>query len=341
MVLCLAPTALRAQISLSPGITISFASAAEGKRVLTNRDSFVERMSPFDRAARLKTDAQVSERKFLGFVGENVLEWNDGEKQTISSAFQGIQQPLNALALPFPKEMWIIKTTGMEEGKAPYTRANAIVLPQAELKSSPARLQKVVCHELFHILSRANSGLRERLYATIGFAKCEELEFPPQITSRKITNPDAPKNDHCIRVKVGSKEQWAVPILFSSVEKYPVDRGGEFFDYLQFQLLLVERPNEGTKVKPMLDGAEPMLVDIQHVSGFFEQVGKNTNYIIHPEEILADNFAALVLGERNLPSPEVVDKIHTILKDARTSGPSGGANPSQALPSQINPIRAK
>ncbi|MBL9166206.1 MAG: hypothetical protein JNN07_00525 [Verrucomicrobiales bacterium] len=329
VVLWLAPTALRAQISLGQGVTISFASAAEGKRVLTNRDSFIERMSPFDRAARLKTNAPVSERKFLEFVGQNVLEWSNEEKQTIRSAFQGIQQPMDALALPFPQEMLLIKTTGMEEGQAPYTRANAIVLPQAELKSSPARLQKVICHELFHIMSRANSGLRERLYAAVGFAKCNELEFPSQIASRKITNPDAPKNDHCIRVRVDGKEQWAVPVLFSSVENYPVDRGGEFFDYLQFQLLVVERPAEGPKVKPMLDGAKPLLVDIQHVSGFFEQVGRNTKYIIHPEEILADNFAALVLGERHLPSPEVLERIHVILKDKRAAGPSSPTNPSR------------
>jgi hypothetical protein len=71
----------------------------------------------------------------------------------------------------------------------------------------------------------------------------------------------------------------------------------------------------------MVDGPKPMLVDIQQVSGFFEQVGKNTEYIIHPEEILADNFASLVLGQRNLPSPEVMEMIQAILKDRETAEP--------------------
>lgn len=317
--LLLAPMTLMAQVTLRESVTISFASVAEGTRTLTARDDFVERMSPFDRAARMKTDKEVSESQFLEFVGKNVLEWNDEEKQMINLALQGIQIKLEAMALPFPEKMLIIKTTGMEEGGAAYTRANAIVLPQDFLKAPVARIQQTISHELFHIMSRANPGLRERFYDAIGFAKCAEVEFPSEMKLRKITNPDAPKNDHCIRVMVTGKERWAIPILFASAEKYSVERGGEFFNYLQFQLLLVERLNDGHKVAPMFDGPKPMLVDIQQVSGFFEQVGKNTGYIIHPEEILADNFASLVQGQRTLPSPDVVEKIQAILKDRKTT----------------------
>ncbi|MBF0199603.1 MAG: hypothetical protein HQL32_17940 [Planctomycetes bacterium] len=318
-VMLLHPTALLAQMTLGEGITIFFASVAEGKRILTSRDDFVERMSPFDRAARLKTDKDVSERKYLDFVGQNVLEWNESEKHKVSSAYQGIQKTLEAMALPFPEKVLVIKTTGKEEGGAAYTRTNAIILTPANLNKPPAVIQKTFCYELFHIMSRANPDLREQLYAAIGFAKCNEVIFPPELNSRKITNPDAPRNDHCIRLKVMGEEQWAIPILFSSSEKYDMDRGGEFFNYLQFQLLLVDRPNNGPTVKPMFEGGKAKLVGIQQVSGFYEQVGKNTGYIIHPEEILADNFALLVLGQRNLPSPKVIKKIQAILKDRETT----------------------
>ena len=324
--LLLAPTSLRAQMTLGEGVLISFASAAEGKQILTSRDDFVERMSPFDCASRLKTDKDVSERKYLEFVGQNVLEWNDAEKRKINSAFQGIRNTLEAMALPFPERVLIIKTTGKEEGGAAYTRANAIVLPQAELNSTAAGILKTICHELFHIMSRANPDLREKLYAAIGFAKCNEVAFPPELKSRKLTNPDAPRNDHCIRVKVGGKDQWAIPILFSSSEKYNMDRGGEFFNYLQFRLLLIERPNDGPTVRPMVDDQKPKLVGVQQVTGFFEQVGKNTGYIIHPEEILADNFALLVLGKRNLSSPEVVERIQATLKDRKTAEQGAAAD---------------
>ncbi len=314
-VLMMAPLTLMAQVSLDEGVTISFASVEEGKQILTKRDDFIARMSPFDRASRMKTDHEISEIQFLEFVGKEILEWNDSEKQKINSALQTIQTTLEVMDLPLPEKMLIIKTTGMEEGGAPYTRANAIVLPQDFLKAPVARIQKTISHELFHIMSRTNPDLRERLYAEIGFEKCNEIELPPALISRKLTNPDAPRNDHCIRVRVADKEQWAIPILFSRAEKYDVQHGGEFFNYLEFRLLLVDRADDKITVTPITDGPEPVLLNIQQVSGFFEQVGKNTDYIIHPEEILADNFASLVLGQRNLPSPDVVEKIRAILKE--------------------------
>jgi len=306
------PQISHAQITIGQDTTIAFASVDQGKQVLTAQDDFVRQMSPFDRAARMKTSRDVSEEDYLEFVGKNVLAWTDAEKQKITSAFQGIRSELEALSLPFPRKVLIIKTTGNEEGGAPYTRANAIVFPKAHLTAPIATIQKTICHELFHILSRVNPELREKYYEAIGFVKCKEVEFPLELKSRKITNPDAPRNDHCIRLQVGDKAFWAIPILFSSAEKYDVKRGGEFFNYLQFQFLLVERNDHSSTVKPIYDGQKPMLVGMQQASGFFEQVGKNTEYIIHPEEILADNFALLVLQARNLPSPEIIKTLRAI-----------------------------
>jgi hypothetical protein len=303
-----------AQIKLGNDATLDFATAEQGKKILTARDDFVRRMSPFDRAARLKTDREVSEKEYLAFVGKNVLAWTAAEKQKVVASFKGAGPELRSLSLPFPKKVLFIKTTGKEEGGAAYTRANAIVFPKDVLRGPSAGIRKTICHELFHVLSRANPDLRHKLYAAIGFQKCREVAFPSGLASRKITNPDAPKNDHCIRLKVDGMDQWVVPILFSRTEKYDTERGGEFFHYLEFRLLLVERKKGSSSVKPMYDGENPKLAGLHQVSGFFEQVGRNTGYIIHPEEILADNFALLVIRQGNLPSPEIIEKMKEILK---------------------------
>ena len=302
-------------------LAITFATVSEGKDILTARDDFIERLSPFDRAARMKTDQDVSEKQFLEFLGQNVLAWTEPEKKKVAAAFEGIKPKLESMSLPFPKKIYIVKTSGNEEGRAAYTRANAIVLPRKEIAGRERAIRKLICHELFHVLSRANPELKERLYQVIGFEKCGEIEFPAKLKSRKITNPDAPKNDHCIRLQVDGKAVWAIPILYSKTEKYDPGRGGEFFRYLVFRLLLVERSGDPTAVKPVYDGPEPRLVDMNKVSGFFEQVGKNTGYIIHPEEILAENFALLVLEERNMPSPEILSKIKEVLKEAKAAEP--------------------
>jgi hypothetical protein len=219
-----------------------------------------------------------------------------------------------SLSFPEKKNLYGPRLPENEEGGAAYTRGNANSLSRKEkLTEDTTAIQKVVCHELFHILSRANATLQERLYETIGFTKCNEIEFPATLKSRKITNPDAPKNDHYIRVQLGGKVSYVVPILFATTERYNVSKGGEFFDYLQFQFLLVEKRGDKADVTPLYDGPSPRLADMRQVSGFIEQVGKNTRYIIHPEEILADNFALLILEDRNVPSPEVIEKIRVVL----------------------------
>jgi len=311
-----------ARMKLTENTTIAFATVEQARQILTQRDPFVQSMSPFDRAARLKTDKLVSEKQYLEFVGQNVLAWRPEEQQKMTTVFRDLQAELEPLDPPLPQTILVIKTTGKEEGGAPYTRANAVVLPQSVLPAPAARLQQLIAHELFHIISRTNPSLREKLYEAIGFVKCAELPFPPELKPRKLTNPDAPMNDHCIRIGVDGQDHWAIPILYSRTEKYDTHRGGEFFNYLEFKLLLIERATDSDAVKPLYDRQRPRLIDTRQASGFYEQIGNNTQYIIHPEEILADNFAFLVLGRRNLPSPEIVEKMKRIMNTKLSAKPN-------------------
>ena len=302
-----------ADTKLNDQTVVVFATVENGKKILGKKDDFVARMSPFDRAARMKTDKAVSEKEYLSFVNRNILPWDKDEVAKLETTLKSINRKLAELSLTFPGNIYIIKTTGKEEGGAAYTRSNAIVLPKSILTSTGAGLQKTIAHELFHILSRNNPKLRESLYAVIGFKPCNEIEFPAKLKSRKITNPDAPRNNHYIRVTLNDKKVSAVPILFSRTPKYDVQSGGEFFNYLRFKLLIVERDINRKKYKAVYNGSNPVLTDIRNVSGFFEQVGRNTNYIIHPEEILADNFALLVLGKQNVASPQIINNLKIVL----------------------------
>ena len=281
--------------------SFQFASVDAGSAIIGKKDEFIERLSPFDRAARLKTDRGVSEAEFLGFVRANVLDWSDPERRKIEAALAKIGPALESLALSLPAPINLIKTTGAEEGDAFYTRASAIVFPVNPLGSlTEETLEKMLAHEVFHIWSRHNPALREKLYQSIGFTKCQEVVLSAEMNRRKITNPDAPRNDHAIRVQVDGANIAAVPILLSTAETYDSKRGGEFFQYLQLKFMLSP---SGT------------LADLQQVGGFFEQVGHNTDYIIHPEEILADNFALLVLARHDVASPKILEKMRQILTE--------------------------
>ena len=49
------------------------------------------------------------------------------------------------------------------------------------------------------------------------------------------------------------------------------------------------------------------------MEGFYEQIGRNTGYIIHPEETLANNFVHLMLKKQDLKNPEIPKKIEQLL----------------------------
>src|ERR1043166_3831388 len=257
--ICLSPCVASADVPLG-GAKVHFATQSEGRRILTARDDFIQRLSLFDRSARMKTDKAVSEAELLAFIGENVAEWTTNETQAVQAALEALPPLLRELRLPLPPIVQLIKPTGTEEGNAAYTRATAIVLPASELGKSQKDLQRLICHELFHILSRQNPELREKLYGVIGFTKCQEIALPPELARRKITNPDAPRNDHFIRLPIDGHESLAVPILLSRVETYDVQRGGEFFAYLQFQFLVVEKDGGSGNLRPVIEDSAPRLV---------------------------------------------------------------------------------
>lgn len=288
-------------------IDLHFATKAEAVATLITEDEFVQRLSPFDRAARLKTDEPVDKATYLKFVSEQVLDWDDKEKENITAAWQRVTAGLAEADIKAPVQVSFIKTTGREEGDAAYTRGTAIVLPSS--KVGGRSMDALVAHELFHVLSRHDANMRERLYKIIGFRKCGELQLPTELQVRRLTNPDAPVNDHCIQVKQDGKQLWVIPILTSKSEKYDKQRGGEFFNYMQFDLMAIQSPDTPAASQPLLADGKPVLVDARKAEGFMEQIGKNTGYIIHPDEILADNFSMLVTNRKNVPQPELLDKI--------------------------------
>lgn len=300
----LAATAVIVRPASGESMQFEFAPVERGRQVLTNRDEFIERLSPFDRAARVKTDQPVDERAFLKHVASSVLAFSASETNTIGEALSKLKAQIEPFKLRWPSPILLIKTSGKEEANAPYTRGNAIVIPNDKLAGGE-RIETILCHELFHIISRSNPTLKEALYATIGFQKCPEVKIPGG--RMRITNPDAPVNDHWIAVKSGGKEYRAVPVLLARPPNYDVKRGGELFDYLDFQLLAFPKSDESATAQE-----NGILLEIGKVEGFFEQIGMNTGYIIHPEETLAENFVLMVKGAKNVKSPEILEKMRRV-----------------------------
>ena len=288
--------------------TLTFLDSHRASAQLSRNDDFMQRLSQFDMEARMKTVDHVIKPEFKRFVRNHTLDWSEQDRAYVNQAYAELKQELDHYPLDLPHSINMILTTGAEEGTAAYTRGKAIILQRDKLVLGN-ELKRIMAHEIFHIYTRHNLAKKDELYQSIGFDYVGEIEFPDDLEDRKITNPDAPLNDYAILVEYNQQPVWAMPILYSVSEKYDLEKGGEFFNYLLFKFLIVA-DKEGNWT---YDDDHPLIVDRSELNGFLEQVGYNTNYIIHPEEILADNFALLILNTQPINSPEVIAKMKRIL----------------------------
>src|SRR5690606_28678163 len=142
--------------------------------------------------------------------------------------------------------------------------------------------------ELFHLLTRHNPDKKDALYRTINFEKSNRIEYPTAIVDRVITNPDAPFLDHTIKLTINGEQKEAVFILLANKDY----SGGSFFDYMEQKLMIVD--GSANNKAPVLVNNMLVLYDFAEATDLKEKIGNNTPYTLHPEEILADHFVALI-----------------------------------------------
>ena len=304
LILAFVPPAFAQGVRLDTNVVVSFASVEAGQKVLTNRDDFIAALSPFERAARMLTDQEVTEKTFLEFVGRNVRAWTPEETNRLTGVLQVVAKKLSSWHLPFPPTVWLIKTSGQEEINAFYTRQNAVIFPERLIRSANS---EIIVHELFHVLSRQNPELREKLYGIIGFSRINEVEAPEELRRRKWTNPDGVQDGWSITVTNQNQEVHVVPDLFAPAN-FDYTRTVNPFGY--FKLMVVT--NGGGHWAPGLVDGHSQLLPVREVQGFYEQVGRNTRYLIHPDEILADNFVLMINGGTSLPTPRIVAEMKKV-----------------------------
>ena len=303
--------ALAAAVPLSPSSHARFADAKEAASVLTRRDAFVSAMSPFDRSARLQVGREVPESEYLSFVAGETRDWSGAERDLVARILADFREKTASWKMDLPPEVLFVKTTGREEGRAAYCRGAAVVLPENILGETD-KLPDIVFHELFHVFSSHHPELRRPLYAAVGFEVCPEIVLPPALARRKLTNPDAPRMDALVRVPVGGHADAGAPVLLGKSDLYDEKVGGPFFQQMEFRLLALDAPGGGAAPRPVLQSDGTALL-APPGDAYMARIGRNTDYVIHPEEILADNFVLLV-NHRKVPSPEILDKLDAVLR---------------------------
>jgi hypothetical protein len=292
--------------SISDDVHVFFLAGAEARDAIVEdaRDPFFRRLTRIDAELRLReplgeTPAEQRIAMVKKLCRDAVRDWTEDEMRSMIAVCREVHRGAAATSPGWIPARWrFVKTDGTEESGAAYTRDDVIILPQSKLSTSDepnARygLAFLVAHETFHVISRAEPALRDRLYGLLGFRRIGPVAAPRQLAERLITNPDGPALEHALRIRTGDGvERDVAPVIYSASERYAPEKGRSLFQYLRVGVFAIETNDAGTK---MIAGGEPSPQGIAagDAEVFWRRLRRNTTYVIHPEEVVADNVAIL------------------------------------------------
>jgi len=168
-------------------------------------------------------------------------------------------------------------------------------------------------------MTRMHPAIRDELFSTLGFVRCDELVWPEELGRVLVTNPDAPAMQHVIELTVAGERCLAAPLCVwdgANLGDYP----GSYLEHALARLLVV-RCN-GSRIAPVLRSGEPALVSPELLLTHYTDAIGFSSSSIQPEEVLAEGFAQLVSAGVGASLPAFLGQVDSIL--ARVSGDRGG-----------------
>lgn len=275
---------------------LRLASASEGRAILAAEDDFTRALGSFDRSFRMRTSAPVDDSALRHFLGEQAVDFTAEEAAVWEEAIAAVARGVQGMGSVLSPEVLVVKTTGREERDHAYTRANAIVLPAVRVRGLRGdRAFRLLAHELFHVASRASPALRDATYALLGFAPIGPITPPLELDDKRMTNPDAHALGHYLRLG----ERAFIPLLICPRPLAEVLEQTSVLGLVRVTLLEID-PDAATIVRDA-EGA-PVLVEAQ-TTEWPERIARNSEYTIHPEEVLADNLSLLVRRRLGAATP--------------------------------------
>lgn len=281
------------------GVSVRFLDDDESDVFLATSDDFTEVVSLFDRQTRLRTADVVDDATFRAHLGEQGRRWSTEERARYLSALEELDGALDGLVLDLPDEIVLVKTSGLDEFQAPYTRRNGIVVPASFITNGVGQELRLLSHELLHILTRHQPGFRDALYDVFGFVPTNAVAWPAVLEDGRFTNPDAYSLAHALTVSHQGADVDVMPLYHWPDDIDAALALPNFLSALDTSLLVVEDTGDGT-FAPVDDDGGVRLLAIDETS-YAAQVGANTTYIVHPDEVVASNFELVVRKRAGLP----------------------------------------
>jgi hypothetical protein len=297
------------------GCVVRFADVEAARAVLGAADAWVERTGAWQRAVLMARTDRPDLASFQAWQAAAALPWPADARRRWRRALEAIAPAFNRLKVPLPREVLLIHTSGRESANQAHTRANAVVLP-AQFGQQSFSDAEVLAHELFHVVSRHQPELANRLYDLIGYHRVGELEWPVAWLPIRIANQDAPFDRHLMRVKVDGRDATVMPVVVSAKPTLPPADGDTLLELMEPRLLEVEPGAGSQRTRPVMKRGQPVWHDPEASPDFLAHLGGNTDYIQHPDETIADNFMFLVSG-RAVKNPRLLERIEAVLRANR------------------------
>lgn len=189
------------------------------------------------------------------------------------------QYPLDTIRLG------ILKGTLYGDGVY-FTAGDGIFSPLNEIRDgSNSQVQSVLFHEIVHIASRTYPALRTKTYAAIGarhYPNWTLVLTDSLFQHRQLRNPDGTALT-TFELTDSLTIQTAIPLIEATSSHQP---GTRYFDHIAFNLFPVQV--DSARQQLIVFTAEP--VRNTYYDNFLSQITDNTTYIIHPDEIIAENL---------------------------------------------------
>jgi hypothetical protein len=296
--------------------SLRLAGASQGATVLGQaRDPYLADLTEREISARTKQKLTTDE--FMKLQMSHVLDWEPRDSheilgsfvESMHAEFSGRLAPLRPF-LPPTVDLYV--TSGFEETAMPVTSPksriaycrgpNSVFISRRILDwdNNREHAQHLMWHELWHIISR-NMGRAhiDAMYKVFGFRP-----MPNRLVNKhphRLTNPDALFLDHCITLQGKS----LVPLLLIHPKYDCFDPVASVFD--NFLVALCEVEYQSINYEKIYDLNGPILDSV------LDQVGRNTYYLLHVEEALAENFAMLARNE-DVVDEKKIQEIESVIK---------------------------
>lgn len=285
-----------------------FASVQEGQAILGTEDDYIKNMTDFEKCLKMNVRTISETGIYLNFLKSCVLQWNDYEIDKIKWSVESAEKRLINYDLDMKEPIVFIKTNGKEEWNSAYTRCNSIILPENKLqKYEGIKLERLFIHEFFHVISRKNPVLRNKMYEVIGYYEGDEIKVPNELISRKLTNPDAIYNKYYITLKYNGESINVMPIVLLGENRENIDCSKDILSSISVKMLVVDESfnvvyNEGS----------PLCLGFDEIKGLSDKIGSNMSYIDQPDEILSEYFTDIVMDEHDRIDDNIVYRIKKI-----------------------------